>query len=574
MTVPTPRARTPLHAAPPPAISSAFYDYVPVRVAAAGLEGSLDSVPLLTADTPGPIAATAPPKRHRRLPMVDDWDPSVLDDSGRSAHVEAPAQHPHLPVVQDWQPEPSSFAVPNVHVPHARTLAEVVQAIRAADSSRSAAPSTETSSRPAAHARLPVVQDWEPPHASPPLAPQLQPSAQHQPQPQAPVSGAHDFAQPTTGAMPYGATGEWIGFAPPVPAAMGLAAEQGAPPAWAKASVLRATQVWMHLRKRRRPVQQRWRQAPWSRIAILVGAVIGVGIMLYPSAGTWMSARAQSSSVAGFVTTVQQAPSVEKQAALTAARAYNAKLPHGTLRDPYTAAGSSGANQAVTAQYLKQLTVPGTNVMARLIIPKIHVDLPVYHGTGDRALDRGVGHMLGSSLPVGGASTHAVLAAHSGLPNATMLSDLSKLQLGDTFTIDSMDETLWYRVDQIKVVKPDDLSDLSIADGKDYVTLVTCTPIHINSYRLLVRGVRTAAPPDAVQTIAAPSADFPWWALIFVGAVACIAFVLFAPRTWTERVWPFRRGSDPHRRSRSSPPATPTPIDSSGRPYSAGTGQF
>lgn len=272
------------------------------------------------------------------------------------------------------------------------------------------------------------------------------------------------------------------------------------------------------------------RQAPWGRLGILLLTMVGVGVMLYPSAGAWFTARAQGSSLSTFATAVEAAPDAAKQDLLDAARAYNAKLPHGQLRDPYSDAPAAG-DEGAAAAYRRQLAVPGSAVMARLTIPSIHVDLPVYHGTGSDAIERGAGHMFGSSLPVGGAGTHAVLAAHSGLPNAKMLTDLPKVQEGDTFTITVLGEKLWYRVDQISVVKPDDISKLDIVDGNDHVTLVTCTPVNVNSHRLLVRGTRTDAPENAAQQIGAPTqAGFPWWAVIFVAATGTVATVLFAPR--------------------------------------------
>ena len=129
--------------------------------------------------------------------------------------------------------------------------------------------------------------------------------------------------------------------------------------------------------------------------------------------------------------------------------------------------------------------------MGTIRIPKINVTLPIYHGTANETLEKGAGHLENTSLPIGGTGTHAVLSAHSGLPTAALFTDLEKLAEGDLFFLDVLDETLAYRVDQVKVVEPEDTSDLLIDTNADYVTLVTCTPYGINSHRLLVRGVRT-----------------------------------------------------------------------------------
>jgi len=335
----------------------------------------------------------------------------------------------------------------------------------------------------------------------------------------------------------------------------------------------RAAQVWLQIRRRKYADALPMRRAPWGRFAILAAAIVGIAIMLYPSAGSWVTAYAQTNTVSGYATTVQQAPSADKQRLLTAAAQYNAKLPHGQLRDPYSNTAPADANMAVAADYRKQLALPGTDVMARLTIPEINVDLPVFHGTGDSSIERGVGHLLGSSLPVGGPGTHAVLAAHSGLPDAKMLTDLSKLKLGNTFSVTTMDETLWYKVDQIKVVKPDDLSDLQIVDGKDYVTLVTCTPIHVNSHRLLVRAERTSAPSDAVQQIAAPPVGFPWWACIFAGAVTLVTLLLFAPRKWFSWLAPRRRPGPRREASPAPPPAGHIITDATDRSRPVSVGQ-
>jgi sortase A len=141
-------------------------------------------------------------------------------------------------------------------------------------------------------------------------------------------------------------------------------------------------------------------------------------------------------------------------------------------------------------EYNSLLDVSGTGIMAYIEIPRINVVLPVYHGTNEDVLQTAVGHLEGTSLPVGGAGTHCVLSGHRGLPSARLFTDLDKLTSGDTFVLNVLDEVLTYEVDQIRIVLPSDLSELVIEDGKDYCTLVTCTPYGINTHRLLVRGKR------------------------------------------------------------------------------------
>jgi sortase A len=140
--------------------------------------------------------------------------------------------------------------------------------------------------------------------------------------------------------------------------------------------------------------------------------------------------------------------------------------------------------------YYETLKIEGTNIIGYVKIDKIGVELPIYHGTSDEVLNIGIGHLEGSSLPVGGESTHSVMSAHRGLPSAKLFTDLDRLEFGDTFQIRVLDQVLTYQVDQVKVITPREIDDLQIVEGKDYCTLFTCTPYGINTHRLLVRGVR------------------------------------------------------------------------------------
>lgn len=149
--------------------------------------------------------------------------------------------------------------------------------------------------------------------------------------------------------------------------------------------------------------------------------------------------------------------------------------------------------------YRQDLVLPSTDVMAYVDIPKIHVHLPIYHGTAKAVLGDGIGHMEGTSLPIGGKSTHAVLVGHRGLPSATLFTDLDELRLGDHFTVTVLDKKISYKVDAIHVVKPDSSKYLKVVKGKDYCTLLTCTPYGINTKRLLIRGVRVKNPAEKTK---------------------------------------------------------------------------
>lgn len=261
--------------------------------------------------------------------------------------------------------------------------------------------------------------------------------------------------------------------------------------------------------------------------------VVGLATMLYPTAASWFTSQAQAASIDAYATEAKHLPEGTKRELLQRAREYNKSLPVGMLRDPYSEQngkepGASG--DAVTEDYLGQLRVPGTDTLAQLSIPDINVNIPVYHGTSAKTLDRGAGHLLGSSLPVGGQGSHSAITAHSGLPHARMFTSLPRLKVNDTFTVTVLDEKMSYRVDQIKTVTPDSIGELDIVPDKEYMTLITCTPINVNTHRLLVRGVRIPDAEAQAQHITAPAgAGFPWWIPVLIGVPSVVAAVLYAP---------------------------------------------
>ena len=220
--------------------------------------------------------------------------------------------------------------------------------------------------------------------------------------------------------------------------------------------------------------------------------VVALGLLLYPLVGELLSEKYHSSVETTYTAAIEDTDDAELTAQRQAAQQYNAMLANAAI--------SEGGASAPPLAYAEQLTVGG--VMAYIDIPKINVYLPVQHGTGAETLERSVGHVMGTSLPVGGSSTHAVLSAHSGMASSKLFSDIDQLEKGDTFYIHVLGEVLAYEVDNINTVLPTDTSLLQIEDGKDLVTLVTCTPFGINTHRLLVRGHRVPYTPEQEAEVA------------------------------------------------------------------------
>ncbi len=220
--------------------------------------------------------------------------------------------------------------------------------------------------------------------------------------------------------------------------------------------------------------------------AILI-FLLALGITLYPLISIWYNERHQSEIHTQYQEIIQQVDNSDLIRAKELANEYNAAILPGTqLSDAFSQEALLWASE----DYEHQLNLAGDGTMGYVEIPLIQVNLPIYHGTDSDTLDVGIGHLLGSSLPVGGESTHSVLTAHSGMANQKMFSDLDKLKLGDVFYLQVLDETLAYQVDLINTVLPHDTTFLGITEGEDFCTLVTCTPFGVNTHRLLVRGTR------------------------------------------------------------------------------------
>ena len=220
------------------------------------------------------------------------------------------------------------------------------------------------------------------------------------------------------------------------------------------------------------------------RIGLILIFITGLGILLYPTISNLLMNIFQTTAIQQYNYTVEQMQQDKIEEILSEARVYNEQFKNTIVVDPF----SQEAESSVNSEYNEILNIDGT--MGYIEIPKIDVNLPIFHGTSEEVLKRGVGHIETTPLPIGGEGNHSVLSAHRGLPSAKLFTDLDKLEIGDVFMIKMLTETLVYKIDQIKVVEPTDTHDLQAEDGEDYITLITCTPYAVNTHRLLVRGTR------------------------------------------------------------------------------------
>lgn len=228
-------------------------------------------------------------------------------------------------------------------------------------------------------------------------------------------------------------------------------------------------------------VKKKKKRVSFSTIILVLILLAGVGILLYPSVSDWWNSMHATQAIAGYVTAVEDMSGQEREEMLEAARAYNERLANGV---DFT------LTEEEYEEYERLLNIADTGIMGYVQISAIGVNLPVYHSVEESVLQIAVGHIPGSSLPVGGERTHTILSGHRGLPSAKLFSDLDQMVEGDTFTINVMGQTITYMVDQIRIVLPEETKELAIQPGRDYCTLVTCTPYGVNSHRMLVRGKR------------------------------------------------------------------------------------
>ena len=266
-------------------------------------------------------------------------------------------------------------------------------------------------------------------------------------------------------------------------------------------------------------------------IVLISIMVLGLGIIAYPTFSDWWNQYHQSRAIASYVAAVEETDPKVLEQMLADARDYNQRL----LQDP----NRYIMTDAERAEYESLLNLTGDGVMGYIQIKSIGVNLPVYHGVDEGVLQVAIGHIEGSSLPVGGPSTHAAVSGHRGLPSAKLFTDIDRLTEGDTFTITVLNQTITYEVDQIRIVLPENMRDLEFVPGADYCTLITCTPYGVNTHRLLVRGHRVdningldAIPADAIQIpnyIAVPAVAVP---MLFVYLLGMLIHYRLTRRTY------------------------------------------
>ena len=283
----------------------------------------------------------------------------------------------------------------------------------------------------------------------------------------------------------------------------------------------------------------------WFNLGIALALLAGLALLIYPSAAAWISQYNQSNILFDQTrATSKEARSVlEKQ--LQEAAVYNDELRASALL-----AGGSNIAQGTgegsdSADYWSLLTASPTGTMARLRVPSIDLDLPVYHGTSEATLQKGVGHLQGTSLPVGGEGTRSVLTGHRGLANATMFTHLNRVKKNDRFNVEVLGEVFTYEVVEIQVVDPDETEEIEPQAGRDLMTLVTCTPLGINTQRILITGERVFPTPQSDLDAMSKRPEvpgFPWWIVLLGGGVLAVT------------VWYWRAGRGPRTRTSAQDP--------------------
>lgn len=275
---------------------------------------------------------------------------------------------------------------------------------------------------------------------------------------------------------------------------------------------------------------------------LVIGIIFlaGLSLLLYPFvANQWNNYR-QKQLISGYeqvVSDKEAAEGIDYDAERKKAEDYNEALLPCVIPDSFALAESSGVDPV----YMNTLNIAGDEMMGSVEIPKINIKIPIYHTTEEDVLNKGAGHLEGSSLPVGGANTHAVISAHRGLPSASLFTDLDQMKVGDHFLLHVLDETLCYEVDKISVVKPEDTSALAVEDGQDLVTLLTCTPYGVNTERLLVRGHRVPYVEEEVKeekTVLSGSSlhtNYLLWVFVGLSVTALFVFVLYLKETKLKR---------------------------------------
>ena len=231
-------------------------------------------------------------------------------------------------------------------------------------------------------------------------------------------------------------------------------------------------------------------------VCFILVIIVGISIMLYPLLISHLNSQKESSVIANYSNKVEELNSTNYDYLLKKAHDYNETLNNEVITDAFTKDIEKSSKE-----YNNLLNINDDGVIGYIKIPKIDVNIPIYHGTSTKVLEKGIGHFEGSSLPIGGKNTHSILSGHRGLPSSRLFSDLNQLIVGDMFYIYVLDQVLAYKVDKISVVEPSNIENLKIEDNQDYITLVTCTPYGINTQRLLIRGTRTTEQIHDIENI-------------------------------------------------------------------------
>ena len=267
--------------------------------------------------------------------------------------------------------------------------------------------------------------------------------------------------------------------------------------------------------------------------------LLGMSVLLYPVIATQWNNIQQQLVTEEYAKFVEEQPEEVRNEMFEAALRYNAEHTGTPILDPWLAqvAEDNGDYQA----YLEQLKTNGA--MAQIIVPSAKVKLPVYHGSDEKTLQKGVGHLFGTSLPVGGTSTHSVLTGHTGLTNATLFDNLTDVTVGDAIYLNVLGNRLKYEVDQLNVVLPNEIDQLAVVEGQDLVTLITCTPYGINSHRLLVRGHRVPMEPSDEKLLDEQGGlTWQWWMLAAIGVCALVLVLMLV---WVIRAIRRNRRAEP-----------------------------
>ena len=269
----------------------------------------------------------------------------------------------------------------------------------------------------------------------------------------------------------------------------------------------------------------------WSNVILVMIFLLGLSLLLYPTVSDYWNSFHQSRAIQSYSESVANMDNEKYNQLISDAKAFNKKLAKKKYQWTLT--------DEEKEEYYSILNITETGIMGYIEIPNLNTTLPIYHGSSDAVLQTAIGHIEGSSFPIGGANTHCVVSGHRGLPSAKLFSDLDKMVEGDYFMLHILDETLTYEVDQIRIVLPEEVKDIEIVKDKDLCTLVTCTPYGINSHRLLVRGKRTDNPEHIqAQRVAADAMlmdDFMVACIIGIGIVLILIVWLFV-YSWYRRL--------------------------------------